>query len=465
MAVKDETFLIEEAKVGRRQSRLAAYVAALLVVAGVIATPFANTPMLPIPGYMTAFGAAMVVVNVLLAALLFSKGAIERRGDAVRLGAAYFFVAIIFLPLIAAFPGGIMSGSLIGTPTSAVWLWSYWHAGFALAIIHYAWVANQPKPRASSVKASIVAILLIVSFLTLTATVWLPYMPEVFSNGQTFFSNNKLIIPAVVLATNVMALIAVARLRGRTPEQLWLTVGMLAACLDVWLTVFGANRFSLGWYFAKFTSLFTSLVVLMSHFHGITLLYNGVARANELLRALANQDGLTSLLNRRSFDETLSREWKRNRRDRQPISLLMIDVDFFKKFNDQYGHLRGDDCLRQVAAQLKTVVQRPADVAARYGGEEFAVILPATDIGGASKVADRILANMRALAMPHAKNPPHNIVSVSIGIATMVPDLVSAPSSLISKADDALYHAKAAGRDQAQIAPQGAVSDLSFVPG
>jgi diguanylate cyclase (GGDEF)-like protein len=173
------------------------------------------------------------------------------------------------------------------------------------------------------------------------------------------------------------------------------------------------------------------------------------------LAALATSDGLTGLANRRHFDERLSEEWARAKRDDTPLSLLLIDVDHFKKFNDQYGHQAGDGCLRSVARVLAAQAQRPADLAARYGGEEFALLLPNTDAGGCAEVGERIRGALHELGMLHALNLPSKLVTVSLGGATNLPSQgVTDCSALVAAADRALYAAKENGRDRLVMSGQ-----------
>ncbi|MFL9925745.1 GGDEF domain-containing protein [Herbaspirillum lusitanum] len=440
--------LIAADGISRRQTAFAWTIIALLLLLLVIITPYAQLPLTPIPGYIGAFGVAMFVVNIILASLLFSKGIIENSARTVHLGTAYFFVTAIFVPLIASFPGSFMPGSLIGNSVSPVWIWCYWHVGFAVLVIRYATSGK----RAIRIRASIAFTLATVILLTMSATVWQRWMPDILQNGSSFFEDNTFLIPVTVLGVNLLALICVARMEKQEPEQLWITVAMVAACIDVWLTVYGNTRFSLGWYFAKLTSLFTSLTVLISQLYGITRLYNSIASANKVLLTLANQDGLTSLTNRRCFDEILEIEWNRARRDKRSLGLLMIDVDFFKKYNDEYGHLQGDDCLRRVAEHLIGVIKRPGDVAARYGGEEFAIILPNTDAAGAIQVAERLQRNLRTSAITHRRNQPLPIVTLSIGIACATPGGDALLEQLSARADSALYAAKNNGRNQYRVA-------------
>jgi diguanylate cyclase (GGDEF)-like protein/PAS domain S-box-containing protein len=170
--------------------------------------------------------------------------------------------------------------------------------------------------------------------------------------------------------------------------------------------------------------------------------------ATEQLQLLASTDGLTGLVNRRSFDQALEREVNRSARGLTPLSLLLVDVDRFKAYNDLYGHPAGDECLRAVSNCLKAILRRPGDLAARYGGEEFAAILPETDEDGAYFIADEFQKALRQLRIRH-DGSEKGTVSVSIGIATYGASVYRRlPSELIEKADEALYGAKAAGRDR-----------------
>jgi diguanylate cyclase (GGDEF)-like protein/PAS domain S-box-containing protein len=168
--------------------------------------------------------------------------------------------------------------------------------------------------------------------------------------------------------------------------------------------------------------------------------------AYNAVEALAVTDALTGLPNRRRFDQYLANEWRRSTRDCQPLSLLMLDVDRFKAYNDTYGHQRGDSCLKQVAEACLDVVSRPGDMVARFGGEEFVVILPNTEDEGARHVADKICEALRSRRLQHSGNRS-GIVTISAGCATLVPCFGKHSSELIEMADQALYKAKYSGRD------------------
>ncbi|WP_445500686.1 diguanylate cyclase [Microvirga sp. G4-2] len=173
--------------------------------------------------------------------------------------------------------------------------------------------------------------------------------------------------------------------------------------------------------------------------------------AEDELARLATTDGLTGLPNRRAFDEAFEREWSQAARSGHALSLLFVDVDFFKRYNDRYGHGEGDRVLRAVAEAISGSLKRPDDFGARYGGEEFTLLLPATDRAGAEAMAEAIRAAVMALGLAH-EDSPHRVVTVSVGVAGAVPRPGQRSQSLLQSADTALYRAKAAGRNMLQAA-------------
>lgn len=170
-------------------------------------------------------------------------------------------------------------------------------------------------------------------------------------------------------------------------------------------------------------------------------------RYRDFLENLSATDGLTGVANRRRFDEVLDREWRRAARTGTMLSMLMMDIDCFKAYNDRYGHIEGDEVLRRLATIIQENMQRPLDLAARYGGEEFACILPETDRDGALLVAERIRAGLKDLKIPHQFCVADH-VTVSIGVATMIPTPETPSSLIVRSADEQLYQAKAGGKDR-----------------
>jgi diguanylate cyclase (GGDEF)-like protein/PAS domain S-box-containing protein len=175
---------------------------------------------------------------------------------------------------------------------------------------------------------------------------------------------------------------------------------------------------------------------------------DALQEANKQLQQLAIMDGLTRIPNRRRFDEYLANEWSRMKRDRKPISLILCDIDFFKLYNDNYGHQEGDGCLQAVAKAIHESAKRPADLAARYGGEEFAMILPDTDMAGAIHIAQKVCRAVAALRIPHEYSTINKYITLSLGVSTAIPSLGKSPENLIQEADNALYKAKEQGRNR-----------------
>ncbi|CDG84522.1 diguanylate cyclase [Janthinobacterium agaricidamnosum] len=173
-----------------------------------------------------------------------------------------------------------------------------------------------------------------------------------------------------------------------------------------------------------------------------------LADANIELQKLAALDGLTGIANRRRFDEVLQFEWQRGQREQEALSLLLCDIDHFKNYNDTFGHLAGDLCLKKVAAVLTEHLKRPADLVARYGGEEFALVLPGTELAGALVLAEACRRHLEGLALDNPQALPAGIVTMSIGVARIVPSPSSSVEQLIHLADQALYAAKRNGRNQ-----------------
>jgi diguanylate cyclase (GGDEF)-like protein len=209
--------------------------------------------------------------------------------------------------------------------------------------------------------------------------------------------------------------------------------------------------FTFGSLFVLAVAAYTLLVLRHSGIveHLVQERTNELRAAKQELEMLIKIDSLTGLYNRRYFDEYLWQEWKRAQRDRTPLSIMMVDIDHFKYFNDHYGHLIGDDCLKTIAQALLKSVQRSTDIVARYGGEEFIMILPNT--ADPLPIAEKCRLAVVQLAIPHRHSPPPQFVTVSIGVSSMIPEQGVDPTELIHRADMALYKAKQLGRNRVEI--------------
>ncbi|MBF0421992.1 MAG: diguanylate cyclase [Magnetococcales bacterium] len=175
---------------------------------------------------------------------------------------------------------------------------------------------------------------------------------------------------------------------------------------------------------------------------------NQLVELNKRLRDLASIDGLTGIPNRRRFDEFLHQEWNRALRDQTPLSLILMDIDFFKPYNDNYGHAEGDDCLKKVARTMAASITRGIDLLARYGGEEFVCVLPDTDTSGMTKVGNRLREAIIAQKIPHEHSKAASHVTISMGGVSTIPDRQFLPENLIQSADQFLYKAKKQGRNR-----------------
>ncbi|OOZ40806.1 hypothetical protein BOW53_06200 [Solemya pervernicosa gill symbiont] len=194
----------------------------------------------------------------------------------------------------------------------------------------------------------------------------------------------------------------------------------------------------------------------LKEFHALAKAFNGMTKklrdSIKELQKLSSLDGLTGIANRRQFDAALENEWKRSLRGGEyEVSLILLDIDYFKQFNDTYGHQSGDDCLKRVAAALQQATQRPADLVARYGGEEFVVLLPATGTQGALNLAAQIQNEVAKLRIRHSSSDVSTCISVSLGITTLTPTAETPPFLLIGEADEALYYAKERGRNRVEL--------------
>ena len=412
--------------------------------------PFSHVLLSEFPGFMPASGTLVLVTQALTAALLLVQAQQTRARARLRLGASYLLSALIIVPYLLAFPGLLGAQPVIGNASTAAWLWCIWHGGFPLGTVWFA-LGRPGQLGRFTMSRTVTGLCLAATGMTVLACVNLPWLPQIITgssyNEFTVFG----IGPAVLVVTMAAEIVVLWRLRCRDLVALWLSVALLAAILDVCLSLAGGGRFTVGWYAARALSLMTSMTVFFALISELMREAGRVADMNAQLEKLLRTDVLTRLPNRRAFNTGLEGEWRRASREETPLSLLMIDIDWFKGFNDRYGHPAGDVCLQQVAAAIAGQVQRPADLATRLGGEEFAVLLPSTEELGAHLVAEKIRAAVAELAIPHASSTLGHL-TVSIGVATCRPfDSHQDANQLMSWADQALYTAKGTGRNSSVI--------------
>jgi diguanylate cyclase (GGDEF)-like protein len=358
----------------------------------------------------------------------------------------------------------------------------FWHAGFPLLVIAYTAFKEDGHGKRGRhgdhlVVLSVAAILVAACGVTLLATVGQNLLPTIMRGNH--YTPAMVVVVSTVWSLSIAGLIAVWQRRPHSVLDLWLMVVLCAWIFDVALSaVLNAGRFDLGFYAGRIYGLLATGFVLVMLLIENSNLYSRLIETHESdrvkaaeLQRLTTVDALTGIANRRAFEQALDQEWRRTLRHRTPLCLLMIDVDFFKRYNDAYGHVAGDHCLRSVAKVLAGNARRAGEVAARYGGEEFAVLIPHIDLVEAHRVAERICKEVRELNIPHETSGAASHVTISIGVASalLALDLEtggaplsehnttaeksrSAPTVLVKMADQALYVAKTAGRNRAHCA-------------
>lgn len=442
------------------RSRTLASLAALLIVAVTAALlPVASHPVGMAGALPPVFATVSIVTMSLTALLLFARFRVTGDLGLAGLAAAYAYAAVMIALHLASQPGVLADPPPLGvTRQGTVWLWTLWHAGFPLLVL----AALARPPAADSLAGAdhepdrhriglawLAAAPLAGIALAALATIDGGRLPPLTDADPEATLRLSAVAALVVLASLAALGRCVWRTRLRDPLSLWLAVALAAGLADTLLTLAGAVRHSVGWYAARVQSLMTATVVLGVLMWEFVALYRRLVDSNRALVERALRDALTGAYNRGHFMEQLPREFRRASREGTALSLLMIDVDHFKHYNDSAGHPAGDRALVELVRTFTRIVQRPGDAVSRYGGEEFAVVLPNTDAAGALCVANSLRAAVRALGLPRgdAYGP---IVTVSIGVATVRPqrDDGLAPEDLIDRADDALYRAKHGGRDR-----------------
>lgn len=456
----------------RRQAIAAALCALAILLALALAAPRARDALPPVAPFMPMCALTVFTTSGIAAFLLGGRFAATRLPMLGALGGAYAFTAIAVALQLLMFPGVFTRTGLLGAgPHSAAWMWVFWHAGFPVFVI----VAESVRSRASAVTSTMAAAsayngargwLLVAGPAVLAALLGVlviqvdfaqPWPAHVGAPGGLSVQGNPLAAHAVGIVIGLLnlAAIAVVLLKGRLRLvlDLWIVVALLASFVDVALNTLSVERFTLGWYVARVFSMFAPGVLVCVLVWEVTALYGRLAQEHASLVHSSAHDALTRIYNRSYFDEQFRREIGQAARAGRPLSLVMIDVDHFKQYNDAYGHLHGDACLGAVAGALASTLRRPGEFVARYGGEEFALVLPDTHADEAGAIAERARAAVARLAI--AAPSADGRVTVSAGCATRSPlpaDIDDNPNAsalaLIEAADAALYAAKRAGRNR-----------------
>ncbi len=433
-----------------RLHRLAACAVAGFILCVVLAVlPVARVAAPEIAPFLPLFSMAVFATEGLTAYLLWTQFLITRQAFLAALAGVYAYTAMTVAIQLLVFPGVFSATGLLGAgPQSAVWIWAFWHVGSPLLVMVALFVRQRfPAPLMHNGGIALLGVPMVLSlvacYLSIRYAGWLPDLVNGVSYNRLQGSPSGIRV-ALVCALALAYLVVATRLR--TLLELWLSVAMLAGLGDVILSIVANSRYSIGWYVARLASVFASSAVLGVLIWEISHLYRELHVANVRLSEYAARDGLTGLYNRRYFDEHFAKALVHANNTGHPLSILMVDIDHFKRFNDTLGHLHGDDTLITVARTMQTSLRRSGDFVARYGGEEFVVVLPDCDAPTAERLAQTLRSAVarRAVAAPFT---PVGHVTVSVGVATSGGPGHALVAELLARADSALYRAKKAGRN------------------
>lgn len=453
-------FFLSTLSASRRELRLAGAVVALSLAIFAILAPFAKTPLLPVWAFIPGYESSLVVIDLVTAVLLFSQFFTVNSRALLVLGSGYVFTAAMTVAHAFTFPGLFAEGGLLGAGAqSTAWLYMLWHGGFPLFVTAYALLKDRggevrlaARHPLFSVGIVVSAVLAVVIGFAVLATQGQALLPPIMDGNH--YTALMIVVVSLVWMLSLAALVVLALHRPYSVLDVWLMVVMCAWMIDIALSaVLNQGRFDLGFYAGRIYGLLAASFVLLVLLAESGMLYKKLVQLTNVLQQMTTQDSLTGIANRRAFDGALDLEWRHALRSGEPLSLMMIDVDHFKIYNDSYGHPAGDGCLRAVAQALKSVVTRNTDLLARYGGEEFAVLLSHTDAASAARVAERLRLAVATLGIRNDAVDA-GYVTISIGVACVRSSRVGArlnSTALVEMADQELYAAKAAGRNRVAV--------------
>ncbi|WP_075644404.1 sensor domain-containing diguanylate cyclase [Caballeronia cordobensis] len=434
-----------------RHRVMAGLVATLAMSGAVFVWPYARSLGPTIPALLPVFATWVALTEGLTALLLWTQFAVSGRLLFAALSGAYAFTSVIAAMQLLVFPGVFSPTGLLGAgPQTAVWIWVFWHGGFPALITACSFVRTTPSSASRLARGRAVTLACVALALSLCAlaTAGQAHLPPLVATSGSYArlstSPAGIVVEVICLAALGMH---VSTTRLRSLMDLWLAVALLGTLIEVTLTLYAGARYSVGWYAARAASMISSSAVLEMLIYETTGLYRRLSETHKRLVETSARDGLTGVFNRAYFDDRFPRDFSFASDSDQPLCVLLIDVDRFKRYNDTFGHLAGDDCLRQVAGMLSTTLRRQSDYVARYGGEEFVVVLPACEAAAGMRVAQSLRSAIETLGIP-STSPSGAPVTVSIGLACSLSTSPESAPALLNLADAALYRAKGRGRNR-----------------
>ncbi len=440
-----------------RSHRLAAVIAAVVVLcAAAAAWPYLTTQSTISPPFVPIFATSVALSEGLTACLLWTQYRASGRFYFAALASAYAFVSVAAAFHLAVFPGVFFAAISVGTGRqTAIWIWLLWRGGFAL-LVTLALLARGRPPivghtrRGSIGFLAIAGSMLVSGALCRSAINARAVLPSLVTSAGAF---RHLAHDAATLWVAVICVVALGVhlwvTRLHTLMDLWLAVALFAGLADIALTLGAGARYSVGWYAARIASMVSASALLGMLMYETSRTYSKLADAHRVLKEFSVRDGLTGVFNRAYFDERYPSELAPAIASGSPLAVLLVDVDQFKAYNDAFGHLAGDECLRSIAQTLNNALTHEGDFVARYGGEEFVIVLPACDALTGLATAERL---RRAVADIKIAGPVSSlsVVTVSIGHASSGSRTDIGPAALLANADAALYRAKTLGRNRVE---------------
>lgn len=440
------------------QRRVAALAALGIMLAAVLAVHYGGTALPYLQAFLPITITLIVLCEAVTGYLLLSQYAISRQPVFLVLSLTYLFGVMMAACYLLSFPGVFAPYNPFGATTQTpAWIWVFWVCGYAFWVFA-AVLAMQWGPHSQVwverrcwlwwLLAPVLLALLLV-YLAVHSTGWLP---------AVLMPTGQLLLPSGIaqlsgLLNGLVLLVALWRSNLRRVFDLFLLISVLAMFGYAVLAIASPMRFSLAWYMAGVLRTVASGGLLVVLLWEVGRLYSQLQTAHQSLRHAAQRDGLTGIFNRSYLEQGLDQEFRRAVRSGLPLSVVLVDVDHFKAYNDGYGHQQGDTCLRAIAKALEGVCQRSGEFVARYGGEEFMLVIPGGDIASGCRIAEVARQAVLALKMPAAVEDA-GLVSISAGVAThSVAGSYADLSQLIAASDAALYRAKDHGRNRVEVAP------------
>ncbi len=442
-------------------ARKTAALVAIGCVALVLAVaPFANIRASYVPAFLPTFGTAAILGPALATFILSAQFRASRNAAIGFLAITFGIQTILSTAYLLCFPRTYSEHGLFGAgPQTAAWLYFSWHYSFAMLVPAY--VAATRRIAANGARAgstvglaltAAVGTIAVASVLVATIRFSDRLTPLVDATGRVTSFGTGVVVP-IELAMLVGALAFLVRTtRLRSSVDLWIGVSLLAfACEGVLSGWLGSTRFSYGWYFSRLEWMIAALSFPFVLVYQMNQLIVGLSLVNRSLEAESDTDALTEVLNRRGFDARVGASLAKATREGEPFTMLVVDVDEFKSFNDTFGHQAGDVALRSVAQSLGRSVS-PNDIVGRIGGEEFAIALPNTNRRDAYAIAESARREVAALGIRQYDGGAHRHLTISVGVASTDDVVTRSALDLLTAADRALYTAKRAGRDRTHIA-------------